>query len=147
MGPKELASVSPEIKAQYFREYIEKGIRDIFEAQRLIATQRIYQAGSSRRIERRGGPTVRGRSGILKYSLTNPEYSITPDGEGLRTASTVPIYIRFLDMKQHGNYQIYNRQVWGILYSDVRKNMKYEFKFWLDKHFPELLEQFNNQSK
>lgn len=50
-------------------------------------------------------------------------------------------------MKQHGNYQIYNRQVWGILYSDVRKNVKYEFKFWLDKHFPELLEKFNNQSK
>ena len=32
------------IKAQYFRQQLEKGIRDIFEAQRAIATERIYQS-------------------------------------------------------------------------------------------------------
>ncbi len=33
------------IKAQYFKQQLEKGIRDILEAQRLIASSRIYQKG------------------------------------------------------------------------------------------------------
>lgn len=135
------------IKAQYFRQHLEKGIRDIFEAQHLIATQRIYQKGASRRLERLKGSTLRGRSGVLLYALTYPEYKITPDGEGVKTESIVPTYIRFLDMKEHGNFMIYNRQIWGILYSETRRNIKYEYRDWLEKHFPELLKQFNNKSK
>ena len=99
------------IKAQYFRAQLEKGIRDIFEAQRAIATERIYQSGHDRIREKRGGATLQGRSGVLLEALTNPRYHITPDGEGIRTETTLPAYIRFLDMKRHGNYQIYNRQI------------------------------------
>ncbi len=135
------------IKAQYFRAQLEKGIRDIFEAQRAIATERIYQSGHDRIREKRGGSTIQGRSGVLLEALTNPRYHITPDGEGIRTETTLPTYIRFLDMKRHGNYQIYNRQIWGILYKETLINTKYEFRDWLKKHFPELLEQFTNQSK
>ena len=80
-------------------------------------------------------------------ALTNPRYRISPDGAGVRTETTLPTYIRFLDMKRHGNYQIYNRQVWGILYKETLQNVKYEYRDWLEKHFPELLKQINNQSK
>ena len=68
------------IKAQYFRAQLEKGIRDIFEAQRAIATERIYQSGHDRIREKRGGATLQGRSGVLLEALTNPRYHITPDG-------------------------------------------------------------------
>ena len=135
------------IRAQYFRQQLEKGIRDIFEAQRLISTERIYQSGHDRIREKRGGSTLQGRSGVLLEALTNPRYGITNDGEGVRTETTLPTYIRFLDMKRHGNYQIYNRQIWGILYKETLINTKYEFRDWLEKHFPDLLEQFNNQQK
>lgn len=135
------------IKAQYFRQQLEKGIRDIFEAQKVIATERIYQSGHDRIRYKRGGPTLQGRSGVLLEALTNPRYSIINDGEGVRTETVVPTYIRFLDMKRHGNYQIYNRQVWGILYKETLINTKYEFRDWLEKHFPMLLNQFNKQSK
>lgn len=135
------------IRAQYFRQKLEKGIRDIFEAQRLIATERIYQSGNDRIREKRGGSTLQGRSGVLLEALTNPRYGITNDGEGVRTETTLPTYIRFLDMKRYGNYQIYNRQIWGILYKETLINTKYEFRDWLEKHFPDLLEQFNNQQK
>lgn len=135
------------IKAQYFRQQVEKGIRDIFEAQKLIATERIYQSGHDRIRQKRGGSILEGRSGVLLEALTNPRYRINPDGEGIRAETTLPTYIRFLDMKRNGNYKIYNRQIWGILYKETLINTKYEFRDWLAKHFPELLEQFNKQSK
>ena len=135
------------IKMQYFLQQLEKGIRDIFEAQKAIATERIYQKGHDRISEKRSGSVVQGRSGALLDALINPRYRITPDGGGLRTETSLPTYIRFLDMKRHGNYQIYNRQIWGILYTETLGNIKYEFREWLEKHFPELLAQFNKQSK
>lgn len=135
------------VKALYFRQQLEKGIRDIFEAQRLIATQRIYQDGHERTRYQTNEATVKGRSGALLEALTNPRYMIDVSGSGLRTETTLPTYIRFLDMKRHGNYAIYNRQIWGILYRETLSNVKYEFRSWIEKHFPELLKQFNNHSK
>lgn len=131
------------IKSQYFRQQLEKGIRDILEAQKNIATARIYQSGHDRVRQKRDGSTIRGRSGALLEALTNPRYSISNGGAGLRTETTLPTYIRFLDMKRHGNYQIYNRQIWGILYKETLVNTKYEFRDWIKIHFPELLEEIN----
>lgn len=133
------------LKAQYFRQQLEKGVRDIFEAQRAIATERIYQVGHERIREKRGGFTLRGRSGILLDALTNPRYGIASDGDGINMVTTLPTYIRFLDMKRLGNYQIYNRQIWGILYKETLLNIKYEFHDWLDEHFRDLMRQISNQ--
>lgn len=137
---------SESIKAQYFRQQLEKGIRDIFEAQRLIATERIYQSGHDRIREKRNGPALRGRSRQLMEALMHPQYRISADGPGIKAETTLPIYIRFLDMKRLGNWKIYNRQIWGILYKETLNNTKYEYRDWLKEHFPALLEQFNNQS-
>lgn len=41
--------------------------------------------------------------------------------------SNIPLYIRFLDMKKHGNYGIYNRQVWGILWNNSLQTIKYGY--------------------
>lgn len=135
------------IKAQYFRHHLQTALRDILEAQKLIATERIYQHGAARTREQGSGSTVKGRSGALLQALTNPRYMIGDSGDGIRTETIVPTYIRFLDMKRHGNYQIYNRQIWGILYGETLNNIKYEFGDWLRKHYPHLLEQFNNPPK
>lgn len=134
-------------KQRYFREHLEKGIRDILEAQREIAAEGVYRSGSSRQVSGRYGQQVTGRSGALMDALVNPRYRVVPDGSGFRTETTLPTYIRFLDMKKHGNLKIYNRQIWGILYSETLKNIKFEFRDWLRKHFPELLEQFNSKTR
>ena len=133
------------VKRQYFSQQIEKGIKDILEAQRMIATKRIYQKGSERRLVKQDGRTLEGRSGLLLYALTYPEYKITFSGEGVSAVTVVPTYIRFLDMKKHGNFMIYNRQIWGILYSETLRNIKYEFRDWIKERFPEMLKQFNNK--
>ena len=79
-------------------------------------------------------------------ALMHPQYRISADGPGIKAETTLPTYIRFLDMKRLGNWKIYNRQIWGILYKETLNNTKYEYRDWLKEHFPALLEQFNNQS-
>lgn len=131
-----------EIKAQYFRQQISTGIQRIFQAQREVATERIYAKSTSRVT---GRDLARSRSGELMSALSSPKYMISSSGEGIVAEVHLPQYIRFLDMKRKGNNRIYNRQVWGILYSETISDVKYEFRDWLKRQFPELLNQYNNQ--
>lgn len=118
------------IKQEFIRENIEKDFRAIFEAQRLIALERIYtrtnysREGRSFYQEQGYGRLVKGSSGELLKALRNPVYSINLSGVGVIATSNVPLYIRFLDMKAHGNYGIYNRQIWGILYNNTLMNIR-----------------------
>lgn len=118
------------IKQEFIRENIERDFRAIFEAQRLIALKRIYtrtnysRTGRSFYQDKGYGQLVRGRTGELLKALQNPNYSIDSSGVGIIATSNIPLYIRFLDMKAHGNYAIYNRQVWGILYNNTLMNIR-----------------------
>lgn len=127
------------VKGQYFRQQLEKGIRDIFAAQAAVASEKLGRGS--------GASISSGRSGALMESLTNPRYRISDNGGGVEAEVELLTYVRFLDMRRHGNYRIYNRQVWGILYHETMANIKYEFRDWLRKRFPELLKQFDNQKK
>lgn len=124
------------IKQEFVRENVEKDIRAIFEAQYLIATERIYtktiyptQIGQKRRFiqEEDYGRTVRGTTGRLINALRNPVYSVGFYGQGVVATSNIPLYIRFLDMRRRGNYGIYNRQVWGILWNNSLQAIKYGY--------------------
>lgn len=133
------------IKQAFIRENVERDVRAIFEAQRLIAMERIYTRTSYSRGRRRlfqeqgYGQLVRGRTGELLNSLQNPKYSISLSGAGIVAESNIPLYIRFLDMKELGNYAIYNRQVWGILYNNTLMNVRNGFdKETRDRVYAEL---------
>lgn len=124
------------IKQEFVRENIERDIRAIFEAQYLIATERVYtsaiyptQVGQGRNLvrEQGHGRLMRGTTGRLLSALRNPVYSVGFSGRGVVATSNIPLYIRFLDMKKHGNYGIYNRQVWGILWNNSLQTIKYGY--------------------
>lgn len=122
------------LELQFVHQELLKGIRDIFSAQRAIARSRIYQEGAERRVVHGSGRGVRGRSGRLMQALANPVYDVWRGESGVHAHIDYPIYIRFLDMKRHGNfkiYKIYNRQVWGILYGQTFQNIRYEFRSWV----------------
>lgn len=136
-----------EAQLRYFRQHVEKGIRDILEVHRTIAATRIMQKEGGSVRSRRDGSVRKSRGEILMEALSNPQYHIAQQGGELVSETTVPLMLRFLDMKHLGNYRIYNRQVWGILYHDTLQSVKYEFRSWLETHFPQLLEQFNNPKK
>jgi len=140
-----------KLELQFVHQEILKGIRDIFSAQRNVAQRRIYQEGKERRVKQGTGKTVRGRSGYLMQSLENPNFKAWKGGLGNHAHLDYPIYIRFLDMKEHGNFKIYNRQIWGILYGETFRNIRYEFnqevRDWVDKHLREIMNQLNVTTK
>lgn len=124
------------IKQEFVRENIERDIRAIFEAQYLIATERVYtsaiyptQVGQGRNLvrEQGHGRLVRVTTSRLLSALRNPVYSVGFSGRGVVATSNIPLYIRFLDMKKHGNCGIYNRQVWGILWDNSLQTIKYGY--------------------
>lgn len=125
-------------KTDFFVEQLGRGIQDIFKAQLDIATKRIYQKGRSRRKVQEYGSVVQGRSGALMAALQNPNYSVVPDGEGVIAHSNLPLYTRFLDMKKHGNYRIYNRQIYGILYHDTLGKIKYGYQDYVKERVKEM---------
>ena len=135
------------IKQEFVRENIERDIRAIFEAQYLIATERVYtsaiyptQVGQGRNLvrEQGHGRLMRGTTGRLLSALRNPVYSVGFSGRGVVATSNIPLYIRFLDMKKHGNYQIYNRQIYGILYHDTLGKIKYEYQDYVRERVKEM---------
>lgn len=120
------------IKQEFIRERVEKDIRAIFEAQLLIARERIYtrtrysKEGRSFYQEKGFGSTL-DRDSLLLKALETPQYKIEASGNGIISTSNIPMYMRFMDMKRVGNWQIYNRQVWGILYNNTINAIRYEY--------------------
>lgn len=89
------------IKQEFVRENIERDIRAIFEAQYLIATERVYtsaiyptQVGQGRSLVREQGygRLVRGTTGRLLSALHNPVYSVGFPGGGGRHFQHPPLY-------------------------------------------------------
>lgn len=134
-----------KLELQFIHREILKGLRDIFAAQVNVAKRRIYQEGKERRVKQGSGRTVRGRTGVLMDSLENPRQKVWQGELGNHAHFDYPVYIRFLDMKKHGNYKIYNRQIWGILYGETFRNIRYEFnqevRDWVDKNLREIMNQ------
>lgn len=127
--------------AKYFAEYVNRGFRRIFEEQRRIAAAKIY----GKQAYRTDG-TPRSRSGRLQQALASPTFSITGSGSGISAKAQYPTYLRFLDMKRLGNYRIYNRPVWGILYKETFNDIRFEFSAWLRKNLADSIRESYQQS-
>lgn len=130
----------PDKIAKYFTEYVNRGFRRIFEEQRRIAAK-IY----GKQAYRTDG-TPRSRSGRLQQALASPTFSITGSGSGISAKAQYPTYLRFLDMKRLGNYRIYNRPVWGILYKETFNDIRFEFSAWLRKNLADSIRESYQQS-
>lgn len=131
----------PDKIAKYFTEYVNRGFRRIFEEQRRIAAAKIY----GKQAYRTDG-TPRSRSGRLQQALASPTFSITGSGFGISAKAQYPTYLRFLDMKRLGNYRIYNRPVWGILYKETFNDIRFEFSAWLRKNLADPIRESYQQS-
>lgn len=131
----------PDKIAKYFTEYVNRGFRRIFGEQRRIAAAKIY----GKQAYRTDG-TPRSRSGRLQQALASPTFSITGSGSGISAKVQYPTYLRFLDMKRLGNYRIYNRPVWGILYKETFNDIRFEFSAWLRKNLADSIRESYQQS-
>ncbi len=127
--------------AKYFAEYVNRGFRRIFKEQRRVAAAKIY----GKQAYRTDG-TPRSRSGRLQQALASPTFSITGSGSSISAKAQYPTYLRFLDMKRLGNYRIYNRPVWGILYKETFNDIRFEFSAWLRKNLADSILESYQQS-
>lgn len=128
-----------ELKEEFFVKHLEEGFKKIVEAQSDIAFYRRYRQGPGGRIFQGSGKRLHDRSGRLGDWLADPSYTVKASGGGVRgIMRNFPIYMRFLDMKEHGNFMIYNRQIWGILYGDTFNRMRYEFREYIAERLKEI---------
>lgn len=113
-------------QAEFIRAVLERDARNISRAQQLIVSERIYLSGKELKATKRKKGIQR-KSGRLEDSVTNPDFIIQSLGEQFNLVVDYPLYIRFLDMKQKGNWRIYNRPIWGILYNNALKDIKFKY--------------------
>lgn len=113
-------------QAEFIRAVLERDIRNIHKAQLLIVSEGIWKEGRELKAKERG-IKIRKRTGRLEDALTNPDFIIQSNGENFTVADIYPLYIRFLDMKHLKDLRIYNRQIWGILFNNALKDIKFNY--------------------
>ena len=133
-------------KQQFIIQILERDIRNIFKAQLAIAQQNIYIEGKQLKTTKRRVPKIGVRSGALLESLQNPDYLIQAQGDKFIVSSGIVKHMRFIDMKKFGNRKIYNRQVWGILYNNALKDIRYNYGKTISDVVGEKLRESFNQT-
>lgn len=114
-------------KTEFVVEVLNRDVRNIYKAHQLIAEKNIRLQGRDLKEVKRKGAKIGSKTGHLLESLRNPNYSITAMNGQFQVQAYIPLYLRFFDMKHLGNWMIYNRQVWGILYNSSRVDIKYGY--------------------
>lgn len=109
------------LKGEYLRQQLQKGLDKIFEAQREVASRKIDRSEKAKK----------SRSGALMASILHPNYKLSAFAGGVHGLITYPREVRFQDMKHLGNWKIYNKQIWRILYKDTFSSIRFEFSDWL----------------
>lgn len=114
-------------KTQFVTEVLARDVQNIYKAQLNIATKNEYVEGRELKTRKRRGKTIADSNAAVVESLQNPNYTITATGDSFRIEANVLKKLRFFDMKHLGNWRIYNRQVWGILYNNSLIDIKYRY--------------------
>lgn len=134
-------------KSEFVIQVLERDVKNIYNAQLLIAQENIYMKGKALKTTKRKGALIGRKSGRLLESLQNPDYVIAQRGDKFILSSGIVKHMRFLDMKHLGNRQIYNRQLWGILYNNALRDIRQGYgKELYDFVGKSLQEAFNKSS-
>lgn len=109
----------------FLQTVLDYGLRKIYENQINIATQR----SSEKRA--RAKAYSKGAGEYIANTLRQRMSQIQVSGSTAEVISQIPLVMRFVDMKNYGNWQIYNKQVWGILYHDVFSDLSQKYRSWI----------------
>ena len=135
-------------KDEFIRKVLERDARNIYRSQLLIVSQRIYVSGKDLKASRRKEGLQR-RTGRLENSLIRPDFYMRSEGENFRLSLTYPLYIRFLDMRHKGNWKIYRKPIWGIMYNnayrDIQFNYGKEINDWVDERLRAAFEKYKGK--
>ena len=114
-------------KADFIVQILDRDVKNIYMAQKLIAERSIYISGKDLKSSKKKGTTIGRRTGSLLRSLSAADYDIRFENGQFNVSSQIALHTRFLDMKKFGGHRIYNAQVWGILYGTTLPTIKYKY--------------------
>ena len=131
------STMAPE---EFVMRVLERDARNIYRSQLLIVSRRVYLSGRDlKATQRRKG--IGRRTGRLGESLSNPDFVVQANGSKFVIQSNYPLYIRFLDMKRKGNFAVYNRQIWGILFNNALKDIRDKYGSYISNSVQLALEE------
>jgi hypothetical protein len=133
-------------RQQFIIQVLNEDVRAIYDAQLLIARENIYIEGKELKIKKKQGKKIGTKTGDLLRSLENPDYTIRAEGENFIVTANIIRQMRFLDMKKYGNWKIYNRQVWGILYNNSLRRILHGYGAEIRNNVRAVLESAFNMS-
>lgn len=113
-------------KTQFIVDILNRDVSNIYQAMRLIAEKSTRLEGRAMK-EKKRKDKIGVRTGTLLKSVQNPDFTIAGINGSFQVNAYIPLHMRFLDMKKKGNWKIYNRQVWGILYNNSLRDLKYGY--------------------
>lgn len=114
------------VKRDYVISVLNRDVANIYNASLLVAQHNIYISGKDLTAKKgKKGSALGSRTGALLRSLESPDYTVSSSSDSFHVSANIVLHERFLDMRAHGNYKIYNRQVWGILYNNALPDIKY----------------------
>jgi hypothetical protein len=116
------------VKSSFIVQTLQRDLNNIYKAQQLIATNNTYLEGKELKIKVRAGRQFADKKKAKRIiqKLQNPDFVITQSGENFTVVNHIVKELRFQDMKHLGNWKIYNRQVWGILYNNSLRDIRYQ---------------------
>ena len=113
-------------KSQFVVDTLNRDVQNIFKAQQLIVEKNTRLQGKDlKKVQGRG--RIGSRSGRLLASVQNPKHNIVGINGSFQLEAYVPLHMRFLDMKRIGNWKIYNRQIFGILYRNSMRSIRFGY--------------------
>ncbi len=113
-------------KTQFVVDILNRDVSNVFEAQRLIAEKSVRLQGKALREKKMNGK-IGERTGRLLNSVRNPNFTVAGIDGQFQVQAFIPLHMRFLDMKKHGNWMIYNRPLYGILHGRTQFDLKYGY--------------------
>lgn len=120
-------STNSPIQDANIRKALEEDFKTIFQRQLAIAESGTYVGGGKQiSTRKRMGGGIGQRTGTLRSHLAAARFNVT-GGDVISLVTDYPVYIRFLDMKRKGNFQIYNRQIWGVVYNSTLAKVREEY--------------------
>lgn len=113
--------------SQFIVDTLTRDVRNIYNAQRLILEKGKALKGAELKVVKVGSGIGRGKSSVgtgrLADALEHPDFAVQAFNGRFIVTNNILLYMRFMDIKQlHG--QIYNRQVWGILYNHALPDIR-----------------------
>ena len=133
-------------KDEFIRIILDRDLRNIFKAQYLVASKRKCLQGKDLKIKTRRKKINRDTEAI-ETALKNPNFVIQSQGEKFITESSVPVDIRFFDMRRKQNLQIYNKIIWGILYNNAYPDIRFGYRQEIKDRVGDALNQAFEQIK